>query len=145
MKSFLFASRFTVLFVISVLVFSGCAAIRKVTYPPNFTYLEKKTVTSSMHQLAVSIEKLDSVLREMGDDVSAPERERVISQLNNMESIANNLGAGTQVTNHLLLDQHIDQFKSDVISARRSVESEPPNFYLVGRLSGSCTGCHVLR
>lgn len=98
-----------------------------------------------MHQLAVSIEKLDSVLREIGNDVSASERERVINQLNSMESIAYNLGAGTQITNHLLLDEHIDQFKGDVISARHSVEAEPPNFYLVGRLSGSCTGCHVLR
>jgi len=140
-----FSNRTFVLFMVSVLVLSGCAAIRKVTYPPNFTYLEKKTVTSSMHQLAVSIEKLDSVLREIGSNISASEQERVISQLNTMESIADNLGAGTQTTNHLLLDEHIDQFKSDVITARRSAEAEPPNFYLVGRLSGSCTGCHVLR
>ncbi len=145
MRFYYFTYRACVILTTSILLLSGCAAVRKVTYPPDFTYLEKKTVTSSMHQLAVSIEKLDNMLREMGSEVSAPERERVISQLNAMESIADDLGAGTQVTNHLLLDEHIDRFKSDVINARHAVEAEPPNFYLVGRLSGSCTGCHVLR
>jgi hypothetical protein len=48
-------------------------------------------------------------------------------------------------TSHLLIDEHIDDFKSDVRLALREASSDPPNYYALGRLSGSCTGCHQYR
>ena len=96
-----------------------------------------------MGQLGVSIDKLDRTLRDVYPEATPAQRDLVINELNKMEKIAFDLGAGTQATNHLFLDQHIDQFKQDVTNARQAVEAEPANFYLAGKLAGSCLGCHV--
>jgi len=91
------------------------------------------------------MDKLDRTFLQVTNEVTPAQRETIINELNKMEKIAFSLGAGTQTTNHLFLDQHIDQFKQDVRHARQSVEAEPANFYLAGRLAGSCLGCHVQR
>ena len=48
-------------------------------------------------------------------------------------------------TNHLVIDDHIDQFRSDVNDAIRDARANPPNYFALGRLSGSCVGCHKYR
>jgi hypothetical protein len=55
------------------------------------------------------------------------------------------LGAGSVETNHLLIDDRIDQFKSDVDIALRDTSADPPNYYSLGRLYGSCVACHQYR
>lgn len=129
----------------AIVTATGCELIRKATYPEDFTYLETKTVTSSMQQLAKSIDKIDRTLQRINLLPTDNQRNILIGELNQMITIASTLGAGTQTTNHLLLDQNIDQFRSDVIAIRRSIESDQSNYYLAGKLTGSCTGCHILR
>ena len=131
--------------ITALLIASGCTLIRKSTYPPDFTYLERKTVTTSMQHLAMSIDKIDRTLQSINQVPTQAERDIIINELNKMVKISDDLGAGTQRTNHLLIDENIDRFKSDVISIRQSIEAEQLNYYLTGKLIGSCAGCHLLR
>jgi hypothetical protein len=132
----------TVLLGLSII--AGCVAVRKVTYPPDFIYLDRKQVTDSMGQFSVNLWRIDDILAH-SETVLPYQREQIIDWLRDIEKVADQLGAGTQVTNHLFIDENIDKFKSDVQQAREAIEGETPNYFLVGRLSGSCTVCHALR
>ena len=131
--------------IIGPSIITGCTLIHKATYAPDFTYLEKSTVTSSIQQMVQSTDKIDRILNEPDSRSVSQVRNIIIKELNKMERIADNLCAGTITTNHLFIDQHIDQFKSDVIQVRRFIEVEPSNYYLAGKLVGSCISCHILR
>jgi len=122
----------------------ACSWVRKVTYPPTFTYLENSDITSSMKRMADSVNRIDSILISH-EAPSARQRERIIADLNTIDSIATALGAGTQQTNHLLIDEHIDEFRLAVRRAQEDVKSTPPRYYRVGGLIGNCTSCHVWR
>lgn len=130
--------------VVAVIGFSACAAIREVTYPSDFTYLDTKQVRTTMDRFASGVARLDMLLAESNDNF-ARRREAIIVELRKMEKLSESLGAGYQKTNHLLLDEHIDEFRADVRGARLAAEQEPPSYYLVGRLTGSCTACHMNR
>ena len=138
-------TRTLLLLIVATLTVSGCELIRKATYPEDFTYLETQTVTSSMQRLAISIDKIDRILQRINLIPTGNQRNSLIDELNQMVKITDTLGAGTQTTNHLLLDENIDKFRSDVITVRRSIESDQSNYYLAGKLTGSCNGCHLLR
>jgi hypothetical protein len=125
-------------------IIAGCAAVRKVTYPPDFIYLDREQVTSSMAHFSGNLWRIYDILAN-SETVLPYQREEIIDLLRDIEKATDQLGAGTPVTSHLLIDENIDQFKSDVRKAREAVEREIPNYFLVGRLSGSCTACHVIR
>ncbi len=130
--------------VVCAALLSGCAAVRKVTYPPDFVYLERSEITSSMSQLAADIWRIEDIL-DSSETVLPYEREEVISTLRDMKQVADKLGAGTVVTNHPFIDQNIDPFRRDVDLALEDVTREPPDYYRAGRLSGRCLACHRLR
>ncbi|MDH3465692.1 MAG: hypothetical protein OES26_07250 [Gammaproteobacteria bacterium] len=130
--------------VMALLALPGCSWIRKVTYPPAFTYLEKSDITSSMMRMADSVRRIDSILIS-GDIPSDKQRQRIIEDLNTIDNMAIALGAGTQQSNHLLIDEHIDEFRLAVRRAKQDVENSPPRYYRVGGLIGNCTSCHLLR
>ena len=48
-------------------------------------------------------------------------------------------------TNHLLLDENIDEFIGEVMKARMLAEDSPPNYFGVGKLIGNCNACHRQR
>jgi len=125
-------------------VIAGCAAVRKVTYPPDFVYLEGSEVTSAMSRLSADVWRIDDILKN-SETVLPYEREEIIDILNDMERVANRLGAGTVETNHPFIDQNIDAFKRDVELALEEVKQEPPSYYKAGRISGRCLACHRLR
>ena len=122
----------------------GCAQIRKVTYPKDFVYLERKQIKSEMALLSLYMRQLDEVLLD-DSAVSSEQQERVLAVLTRIEESTNTLGAGSTRTNHLLIDDHIDQFHADVHNAIRDARANPPNYFGLGRLSGSCVGCHKYR
>lgn len=122
----------------------GCNYVRKVTYPPNFVYLDRKEIISAMAEFSVDLWRIDDILSH-SETILPYQRDEIIALLKHIEKIANTLGAGSTQTNHLLIDQHIDQFKDSVHNARKAVEADPPNYYLAGRLSGACNGCHIYR
>ena len=118
--------------------------MRVRSYPPDIVYLDDQQIESTMLRLSADIWTINDIF-DNNEHISGFNRERIIDLLKEMEKEAVTLGAGTQKTNHLLIDNNIDQFRYDVQAARAAVEAEPPNDYLAGRLSGSCLACHVRR
>jgi len=121
----------------------GCAQIRKVTYPGDYVYLDRKQLRSKMALLSFYMRQLDEV---MLDDsiVGGDQQQRILGLLNKMNDLTAELGGGI-ATNHLVIDDHIDQFKVDVNDAIRNARADPPNYFALGRLSGSCAACHQYR
>ncbi|MGB7301541.1 MAG: hypothetical protein WA888_04025 [Burkholderiaceae bacterium] len=125
-----------------LLIVAGCADIRKLTYPPEFTYIEKSQLQSSMHQMATAMGRLDALI--CADPLKDSTQEEILAQLDLIDKVAWELSGGKS-TNHLLFDEHMEQFGADVAKARLMAKSSPPNYYYAGRLSGSCSGCHRFR
>ncbi len=138
------AGVFLIGIMLGVVGMTACTYVRKVTYPPNFVYLDDRQVVSSMAGLNVNLWRIDDIIAN-SETILPYQREEIIRLLLRMEAIADKLGAGTTVTNHLLIDENIDVFKDEVRDARNQVEGDPPNYYLAGRLSGSCMACHRRR
>jgi len=122
----------------------GCAQIRKATYPSDFVYLERNQIRGEMAMLSLNMRKLDEIMLD-NSTVSSEQQQRILAILNRLSETAETLGAGNVRTNHLVIDDHIDQFRSDVNDAIRHARANPPNYFALGRLSGSCVGCHKYR
>lgn len=123
---------------------AACAQLRKVTYPPDFVYLERKQVVSRMASMSLYLRRIDEIL---GDNTttSSEQQAEIIVMLNRIDDIIDELGAGNIETNHLLVDEYIDAFKVDLNMAIRNASADPPNYFALGRLAGSCTACHRAR
>ena len=122
----------------------GCAQIRKVTYPDDFVYLEQKQVTGKMLLMSSYMRQIEEILLE-DSTVSSAQQERIIKILSSIDATVDSLGAGNVRTNHLLIDEHIDEFKTEISVALRDARSDPPNYFALGRLSGGCIACHKYR
>ena len=138
------------------LLFSGCARIRLLTYPPEFTYLDSDTAKGVMHEMAISLSTLDQLVQQATENSDKVRyRPLILSQLQNIETLATSVsshstgrtleGDDRPKTNHLLIDEHIDDFIAQVMKARLQTEAEPPNYYGAGQLTGSCNACHRMR
>jgi hypothetical protein len=136
--------RWLVISLISAGLLIGCAQIRKATYPSDFVYLEQTEVRSGMALLSFYMRQIDEILLD-DSTVSSEQQGQIIKILSKVDKSVDSLGAGNVRTNHLVLDDHIDQFKSDVTLALRDASSDPPNYFALGRLSGSCVACHKFR
>lgn len=123
---------------------AGCAQIRKATYPSDFVYLDRKQVTSEMALLSLYMRQLDQILLD-DSTVSSEQQQQILGILSKIEKSSSKLGAGNVRTNHLVIDDHIDQFRTDIYTAIHNASANPPNYFALGRLSGSCVGCHKFR
>lgn len=133
-----------VIVLLSISIIIGCSQIRKVTYPQGYVYLEKKEVRSKMALLGFYVRQMDEILyRE--DSVSHQDQARLLELLSLINKTTSDLHASNRDTNHLVIDEHMDQFKSDVLSAIRGAKENPPNYFAAGQISGSCTACHKFR
>ena len=122
----------------------GCSQIRKVTYPPDYVYLEQKQVKTEMALLGFYVRQMNEILSQADEDVSQ-KQSQVLELLSLMDKTANSVSAGNKNTNHLFLDEHMDEFKSDLYAAIRAVRQNPPNYFFAGEISGSCIACHKFR
>lgn len=123
---------------------SGCADfarwLRSYTYPPDFRYIERDKLRSTMWQLAFHSRELN---RLMGlEEKQQPERAEIIAQLRGMEQAAEKLDASGWPTNHPLVDMNLPRFRRDIKFAREAIERDPPNYLLAGHVSGACAYCH---
>jgi hypothetical protein len=125
---------------------AGCAEteVKMHTYPAGMVYIEDSEVENAMLRLSRYIWSMNDIF-DSQEHIAGYNREMILELLGNMEKEALTLGAGARQTNHLLIDENIEEFRADVRNARKAVEAEPPNYYLAGRLSGSCLACHVKR
>jgi hypothetical protein len=136
------------LFIIALLgagLMFGCAQIRKVTYPEDYVYLEKKQVSSKMALLNYYMIKIDEILLE-DSTINSDQQARIEDILVSMGDTVSSLEtSGDARTSHLVIDDHIGQFRSDLNLALNNVRSDPPNYFALGKLRGSCAACHQYR
>lgn len=125
-------------------VLLGCEAIRKATYPQDFIYLDRKKVRGEMAKLSIYLRQIDELMLDNAT-ISSEQQARVVSILSSIDATTDKLGAGSMVTNHLVIDEHIDSFKSDVRLALNNARADPPSYFALGKLSGSCVACHQYR
>jgi hypothetical protein len=117
------------------------ARLRRHTYPPNFKYIERTQLRSAMWQLASDVNQIDELMRQPGP-VDETRRAQIIQLLSAMDDATKDLATHGRPTNHPLIADHLDDFQHALVMARASVASEPPNYYLVGAISGACLSCH---
>ena len=135
--------RFCTIILLTILA-TGCAQNREVTYPDNFVYLEQKQITSEMALLGNYMRQIDEILLD-DSTISSEQQAQIANILSLIDASTDSLGAGSVKTNHLIIDNHIDQFKTDVNIALRNARSDPPNYFPLGKLAGSCVACHQYR
>jgi len=128
-------------------IVTGCTDLRKVTYPAEFVYLEKQQVQGVMHQLAGKIRNIESLA---SDDVAPSPfvTDSITAGLSDIESTISDFQSGAQgnqplTTNHLLLDENLDEFLADITRAKIQLQANPPNYFAAGRIAGSCAACHT--
>ncbi|MBM2805701.1 MAG: hypothetical protein HW419_3594 [Deltaproteobacteria bacterium] len=123
---------------------SGCADfarwVRQYTYPPEFRYIERDEVRSTMRELAFHSRELNQLLQS--NDGPQAKRTEIIVHLRAMEQAAEKLDQSGWPTNHPLIDMNLPSFRRDVKFAREAIEREPPNFLLAGPVTGACVYCH---
>lgn len=122
----------------------GCGsgeAIRRVTYPPDFRYLEQEEVKSAMWRLARDVRGLKALLSG-ANGLSAEDHAEVVRLLRDMETTAAQIDPKGRRSNHPKIDRNIDAFRRDLAMARQAAERDPPNYFLAGSVAGSCSYCH---
>jgi hypothetical protein len=117
------------------------ALLRRHSYPPNFKYITDAQLHSVMWQLAADVNALDALMRRPGP-IDAPRRMEVERLLTAMRDASGTLEVQGRPTNHPLISDHLSDFRRNLVQALNGVESEPPNYYLVGAVSGACLPCH---
>jgi hypothetical protein len=117
------------------------ARLRRHTYPPNFKYIGRAELRSAMWRLASGVHQLDDLMRQP-EPMDEARRARLTQVLTAMDDAAAELATHGRPTNHPLLGDHLDAFRRALATARASVASQHPNYYLVGSISGACLSCH---
>lgn len=145
---------------VSLLFLAGCMQIRLLTYPSEFIWLDEKDVNGTMHVMATRMKNLQSMVENNSLTLDASQRKSnhldILNELTMLEELAISVSPKTSgvfladdqeisATNHLLLDEHIDDFIGEVMRARTFAENSPPNYYGIGQLVGNCNACHRQR
>ena len=139
-----FGWRLLAISIAATLLVAGCAQVRKATYPGDFVYLENKQIVSQMALMSFNMRQIEQALLDE-NAISSEQQAQIVMLLASIDASAEKLGAGSVRTNHLVLDDHIDDFRRDVAQAMRDASSDPPNYYALGKLAGSCVACHRYR
>jgi len=130
-----------------VLQLSGCQGVlegvRTVTYPPDFNYISRQELTDTMQQFALYTTLLDQALSN-SPLVSDDQRESAISILGKMEQLSLHLATEKLSSNHNIVSFNIDQFRSNIVDARKALMQQPPSYYQAGSVSAYCLNCHAL-
>jgi hypothetical protein len=124
---------------------SGCgqfaAWLRQYTYPPDFHYISREQLRSTMWRLARDMRELEKTLREPGE-FDEQRHAQINRLLISIEENAAHLDKTGRRSNHPVIDANLPALRQDIYLARKGVESRPPNYTLVGFLPGACIYCH---
>jgi hypothetical protein len=107
---------------------------------PDFVYITDEQLESAMWRLAAGIRSLQAIFGET--PVKQSQRPEVIRILDEMIVAAEELGPEGVASNHSRITHNLGRFREKLEIARSSVEMNPPRYYLVGNLSGTCLACH---
>ena len=134
--------------------------IRLLTYPSEFVWLDQEDVKGTMHVMANRMNNLHSMIENNSSYTDEDQRNSnhldILNELTMLEELAVSVSPQTNddiladdqeisATNHLLLDENIDEFIGEVMKARMLAEDSPPNYFGVGKLIGNCNACHRQR
>ena len=143
-----------VVFIALLVVISivGCSSqfafsIRKVTYPPDFNYIEPSQLKTDMGKLAQLMRQLDEALLEKPAYESSEQenqRQQVLSALSQMERLTTKLQATESGANHPFMQDFMQNFVATVSEARVAASLPQPRYYFAGKISGGCTNCHQI-
>lgn len=122
----------------------ACAQIRKLTYPPDFTYLEQSEVESLMRQMGEGMTQLDQLIAQASKS-DVDQQQKIITELGELEKIATRLSGGHTQTNQIVINDHIEQFIADLGTAKMFAKMEPPSYNKAEQIGGSCHECHQFR
>jgi uncharacterized protein YceK len=132
------------LLLIVTTLLSSCAEVRKLTYPGDITYIDRSKVTGAMRQMSDSVTRLESIIGAAPQSGNV-DQQAVVRELTTLEKLASSLQVKKGYSNQKVIDEHIDNFLENVSVAREAAEHSPPNYYLAGRIAGSCAACHRIR
>jgi hypothetical protein len=94
----------------------GCADfarwLRQYTYPPDFRYIERNQLRSTMWQLAFHWRELNRLLGLA--EKQEPDRAEIIAHLRGMEQAAEKLVGTGLPSNHPLLDTNLPAFRQNI-------------------------------
>jgi uncharacterized membrane protein len=117
------------------------AWLRQYTYPPDFKYITQEQLRSTMWQLARQVRELQLLMQEP-TSTNERQRQEVVERLTAMEHTTNQLNTSGRPSNHPVINHNLDALRRDIALARASVERNPPNYFLVGSVTGACVYCH---
>jgi hypothetical protein len=124
----------------AILQLSSCSEfacwLRQYTYPPDFRYIERDQLRSTMWQLARQVQALDEHIQAPAQ----PEQHRkdILDHLVGMETAMRSLTAVGWPSNHPLIDMNLPRFERDIGLARQAVERDPPNYIYVDLCANRC-------
>lgn len=113
-------------------------------YGPDITYIDDDhEVANSMRGMSVLIGRLNQTLSslELQDD---EKQKKVIQILSKINDVGDHLRASS-LNNHPQMEQNIDAFRRSLRNALEDASDHPPNYYLAGTITGSCSSCHLVR
>ena len=111
---------------------------------PPFHAIPAERLTSAMGQLAAHMDALDRIARA-GEPLAEEQREAAANHLDAMELLIDGLGRNALDPHHPQFGWRLPTLRSDLRLARVALLDDPPELYLVGALTGSCTYCHPPR
>ncbi|MFK5947258.1 MAG: hypothetical protein QM500_00630 [Methylococcales bacterium] len=133
-----------ILAILTIVSLAGCAQVRKLTYTEDFTYIENREVKSLMRMMGKGVEKLGQIT-DNSSTTDTNLQQQIISEMSELQSIAARLSAGHTQTNQLFISDHIEQFISDIGTAKMFAKTNPPDYSKVGEIVNNCQECHKLR
>lgn len=122
----------------------GCAEVRKLTYSENFAYVEDKEVRSLMRKMSKGVDRLGQIV-EKSTSTDSTKQQQIISEINELENITAKLSANHTQTNQLFISDHIEQFNTDIGTAKMFAKTHPPDYSKIQEIVSNCQECHKLR
>lgn len=117
--------------------------LRRATYPPDFHYLTRDEIQTTMADFARSVDSLDGILSKAGGAGPA-DRDAVVGILEKLRLQAIHLESGN-ASNHPRIHEDAPRFLRDIDRALLAAKREPPDYSWTGRIAGACTACHAPR
>lgn len=124
--------------VLLLLISVQCAQVRRLTYPPDFKYIESSQVRTTMGKMAQLVLHLQGLVQS-GDFTAAAKQEQVQATLLSLERLMLSLQGPT---NHPYIDEHRDAFLHAVQAAENTVMQPQPDYNLAAGISQQCASCH---
>lgn len=134
---------FVATIALAILGWVACVRYVAVQAPdsPPAPMIDEGAVQEAMTGMAVRVREIRMIMA--AGPPGPAERAELSRLLGEIEQIAGRLSPDTVRGAHPALAFSLDEFLDDVRMAKRAVAANPPDYFLVGTISGACAACHV--